>query len=212
LRIFIGIRFVAEIPQSDDNATILWLQKWSQGIHDWGFIWQRHNGHPMVLYYLANLGQYLLNGYWDGRLDFLVYAFIHTAYAAIVIMTFWNVLTPRDRGWLLTLIFVLFAVPFAGYRIAWGLLWPDTAMMVFSLSALYLAAYRGQSWSAVIFISILAALASVNTAAGLPGWLHGCRADAVPRGLGATTHQSGRGRLNYLPRDLSRPVFDSARQ
>lgn len=166
LRIFIGIRFVAEIPQFDDNATILWLQKWSQGIRDWGFIWQRHNGHPMVLYYLANLGQFLLNGYWDGRLDFLVYAFVHTAYAAIVIMTFWNILTPRDRGWLLALIFVLFAVPFPGYRIAWGLLWPDTAMMVFSLSALYLAAYRGQNWSAVIFISILAALASVNIAVG----------------------------------------------
>jgi hypothetical protein len=166
LRISIGIRFVAEIPQYDDNATILWLQKWSQGIHDWGFIWQRHNSHPLVLYYLANLGQYLLNGYWDGRLDFLVYAFVHTAYAAVVIATFWNVLTPRDRGWLLALIFVLFAVPFAGYRIAWGLLWPDTAMMAFSLSALYLAAYHGQRWSAVVFISILAALASVNYAAG----------------------------------------------
>jgi hypothetical protein len=166
LRIFIGIRFVAEIPQIDDNPTVLWLQKWSQGIHDWGFICHRNNGHVMVLYYLANLGQYLLNGYWDGRLDFLVYAFVYTAYAAVVILTFGNVLTPRDRGWLLALIFGLFAVPFAGYRIAWGLLWPGAAMMIFSLSALYLAAYRGQSWSAVIFISILAALASVNIAAG----------------------------------------------
>ncbi len=166
LRIFIGIRFVAEIPQIDDRPTLLWLQNWSQGIHDWGFIWQRHNGHPMELYYLANLGQYLLNGYWDGRLDFLVSAFIHTAYAAVVIGTFWNVLTPRDRGWLLVLIFGLFAVPFAGYRIAWGLLWPDTAMMAFSLLALYLAAYHGQRWTVIVFISILAALASVNFAIG----------------------------------------------
>jgi hypothetical protein len=165
-RIFVGIRFVAEIPQIDDNATLLWLQRWSQGIHDWGFIWQRHNGQPWVFYYLANLAQYRLNGYWDGRLDFLVHAFVHTAYAAVVIVTFWNVLTPRDRGCLLAFIFMLFAVPFAGYRIAWGLLWPDSAMMVFSLSALYLAAYRGQTWSSVIFISILAALASVNTAVG----------------------------------------------
>jgi uncharacterized membrane protein (DUF485 family) len=171
LRIFIGIRFVAEIPQIDDEPTLLWLQQWGQGVHDWGFLWHRHNGHPMVLYYLANLGQYLLNGYWDGRLDFLVYAFIHTAYAAVVMLTFWNVLTPRDRGWLLPFIFALFAIPFAGYRIAWGLLWPDTAMMLFSLWALYLAAYHGQRWSAVVFISLLAALASVNTAAGCLGGL-----------------------------------------
>lgn len=168
-RISIGIRFVAAIPQIDDNATILWLQKWSQGIHDWGFIWQRHNGHPMVLYYLANLGQYLMNGYWDGRLDFLVFAFIHTIYAAVLIMTFWNVLTPSDRRWLLIVVFVLFAVPFAGYRIAWGLLWPDTAMMLFSLLALYLSVYHGQSWYAVVFISLFAALASANTAAGCLG-------------------------------------------
>lgn len=166
IRIFIGIRFVTEIPRSDDDATLLWLQQWTQGVHDWGFIWERHNVHQMAFYYLANLGQYLLNGYWDGRLDFLVSTFIHTAYAAIVIATFWNVLTPRDRGWMLALIFMLFAVPFAGYCIAWGLLWPDTAMMGFSLLALYLTAYHGQKWSAVILICVLAALASVNTAAG----------------------------------------------
>jgi hypothetical protein len=171
LRIFIGIRFAIEIPQWDDNVTILWLQNWSQGIHDWGFIWHNHNGQPWALYYLANLGQYLLNGYWDGRLDFLVFAFAHTAYAAVVIATFWNVLTPRDRGWLLPLIFVLFAVPFAGYRIACAFLWPDTAMMIFSLSALYLAAYRGQSWSAVFFISVLAALASVTAVGCLAGFM-----------------------------------------
>lgn len=171
LRILVGIRFVAAIPQIDDDDTLLWLQQWSHGVHDWGFIWQRHNGHPMVLYYLANLAQYRLDGYWDGRLDFLVYVFVHTAYAAVVMLTFWNVLTPRDRGWFLTFIFVLFAVPFAGYRMAWGLLWPDTAMMLFSLWALYLAAYHGQSWNAVAGISILAALASVNTAAGCLGGL-----------------------------------------
>jgi len=166
LRIFIGIRFVAGIPQIDDNDTLIWLQQWSQGIHDWGFPWHRHNGHPMVLYYLASLGQYRFNGNWDGRLDFLVYAFAHTAYAAVVMFTFWNVLAPRDRGWLLTLVFVLFAVPFAGYRIAWGFLWPDTAMMLCSLLALHLLAYHGQSWRAVVTISLLATLASVNTAAG----------------------------------------------
>jgi hypothetical protein len=166
LRILIGIRFAVEIPQADDFSTANWLQQWSQGVHNWSFIWQRHNGHPMELYYLANLGQYLLNGYWDAQLDFLVYAVIHTAYAALVILTFWNLLTPRDRGWLLTLIFGLFAIPFAGYRIAWGLLWPDTTMMLFSLWALYLAAYRGQSWGAVPWICVLAALASINIAAG----------------------------------------------
>ena len=45
----------------------------------------------MELYYLANLGQFLMNGYWDGRLDFLIYAFVHTVYAAVVIATFWNI-------------------------------------------------------------------------------------------------------------------------
>ena len=133
VRIFTGIRFVAEIPQGDDTIPMSWLQNWSKGIHDWGFIFQRFNGHPMELYYLANLGQFLMNGYWDGRLDFLIYAFVHTVYAAVVIATFWNILTPRDRPWLLLFIFALFAVPFAGYRIAWGLLWPDTAIMLFGV-------------------------------------------------------------------------------
>jgi hypothetical protein len=169
LRIVVGIRFVLQIPQADDFSTVNWLQQWSLGVHDWAFIWQRHNGHPMVLYYLANLGQFLLNGYWDARLDFLVYALIHTAYAALVIFTFRNLLTPGDRGWLLTLIFGLFAIPFAGFRISWGLLWPDTMMMLFSLWALYLAAYRGQSWGAVFWICVLAGLASLNTAAGCLG-------------------------------------------
>jgi hypothetical protein len=166
VRIFIGTRFVAEIPQGDDTFTLSWLQSWSQGTHDWGFIFHRHNGHPMELYYLANLGQFLMNGYWDGRLDFLVCAFVHTAYAAVVIATFGNILTPRDRGWLLIFIFVLFAVPFGGYRIGWGLLWPQTAMMFFGVWALYVSVYRGQSWKGVAATLLLAALASVNTAAG----------------------------------------------
>ncbi len=166
LRIFIGIRFVAEIPQGDDTFTLSWLQTWSQGTHDWGFIFHRLNGHPMELYYLANLGQFLMNGYWDGRLDFLVYAFVHTAYAAVVIATFGNILTPRDRTWLLLFIFVLFAVPFGGYRIGWGLLWPETAMMLFGVWALYVSVYRGQSWIGVASTVLLAALASVNIAAG----------------------------------------------
>ncbi len=171
MRICIGIRFVGEIPHADDYATLLWLQGWFQGVHDWGFIWQRHNGHPMVLYYFANLAQYLLNGYWDARLDFLVSAFIHTAYAAVVIAIFGNVLTLRDRGWLLALVLVLFAIPFAGQCIAWGLLWPDTAMMIFALAALYLSAYHGQSGIAAVFVCLLVAIASVNTAAGCLGGL-----------------------------------------
>jgi hypothetical protein len=171
VRIFTGIRFVAEIPQGDDTIPMSWLQNWSKGIHDWGFIFQRFNGHPMELYYLANLGQFLMNGYWDGRLDFLIYAFIHTVYAAVVIATFWNILTPRDRPWLLLFIFALFAVPFAGYRIAWGLLWPDTAIMLFSVWALYASVYRGQSWFGVAFTVLLAALASANIAAGCLGAL-----------------------------------------
>jgi hypothetical protein len=166
VRIFIGNRFVAGIPQWDDTPTLWWLQKWSQGTHDLGFIFQRHNGHPMELYFLANLGQFLMNGYWDGRLDFLVYAFVHTAYAAVVIATFGNILTSRDRGWLLLFIFVLFAVPFGGYEIGWGFLWPDTAMMLFGIGALYVSVYHGQSWVGVASTVLLAALASVNIAAG----------------------------------------------
>jgi hypothetical protein len=169
MRIFIGIRFVAEIPQEDDLRTVEWLQKWAQGIHEWVFIITRHYGHPMEMYYLANLGQFLLNGYWDGRLDFLVYAFVHTAYAAVVIATFGNVLTPRDRGWILALIFLLFAVPFAGYRIAWGLLWPHSAMMTFALGAIYQVVYHGQSWRGVVFAIFLAACGSVNVGAGCLG-------------------------------------------
>ena len=171
MRIFIGIRFVGEVPHTDDYPTLLWLQKWFQGVHDWGFVWQRHNGHPMVLYYFTNLGQYLLNGYWDARLDFLVYALVHTAYATVVIATFWNVLTTADRGWILALVFVLFGLPFAGQCIALGLLWPDTAMMIFSLAALYLCAYHGQSWIAAVLVCVLVALASINMAAGCLGGL-----------------------------------------
>jgi hypothetical protein len=165
-RIFIGIRFVAAVPQGDDAYTLAWLQGWSQGVHNWGFIFQRHNGHPMELYYLANLGQFLLNGYWDPRLDFLVYVFIHTIYAAVVIATFGHLLAPRDRVWILFFILFLFAIPFAGYRIGWGLEWPDTAMMALALGGIHVSVYRGQTWSGATFTILLAALASVNLAAG----------------------------------------------
>jgi len=166
VRIFIGIRFITALPQLDDGSTLIWLQNWANGIHDWGFAWARHNSHPMPMYYFMNLGQYLLNGYWDGHLDFLVYAFIHTAYAAVVILTFWKVLTPQDRRWLLPLIFLLFVVPFAGYRIAWGFLWLHTAMMLFSLWTLYVAVHKRETWAGVGVTSLLALLAAFNSGAG----------------------------------------------
>ncbi len=170
-RIFIGIRFVAAIPQIDDWATIVWLQNWANGNHDWSFIWQRHNGHIMVLYNLLNLGQYLLNGYWDGHLDFLAFTIIHTLYAAVAIFAFQDLLTPRDRGWLLAFIFLLFALPFAGYRIGWGNEWPHSAMMLFSLWGLARTVYHGQSWNGVVSGLVLVGLASLNMASGCLGAL-----------------------------------------
>jgi hypothetical protein len=169
LRIFIGIRFVAQIPQGDDYRTLIWLQKFSEGIHDWGFIWQRSNGHFFVFYYLANLGQYLLDGYWDPRLDFLVYALVHVVEAAVVIFTFQNVLVPRDRWWILAFIFFLFAVPFGGYRIAWGNLWVYSDVMIFGLAALYLTAYHGEKWIGVIVVILIAGMGALNLAAGCLG-------------------------------------------
>jgi hypothetical protein len=171
-RIFIGIRFVAAIPQGDDWSTVLWLQKWAEGIHDWRYIWERHNGqHLLVLYNLANLGQYLLNGYWSGTLDFLTASFIHVAYGAVVIFTFKDLLSAKDRGWVLAFIFFLFAVPFAGYRVGWGNNWGHSAMMLFSLAALYRTVNNGQKWINVIHIFFLAALASLNMGSGCIGAL-----------------------------------------
>jgi len=169
LRIFIGNAFVPELPLVDDYDNFAWLQAWAQGVHNWGFIVVRYNGHPMELYKLAVLAQYLLNGYWDAHLDFLVSSLVHTFYAAVVILTFWDVLPPRHRRWLLLFIFALFAIPFAGYRISWGFLWPHAAGMAFSLAALYYSAYRGQTWSGVIFATLCALLAAMNNGAGCLG-------------------------------------------
>ena len=167
MRIYVGVRCLAEIPQMDDSTAISWLQKWSHGVHDWSVVWTLHNGaHPMELFYLANLVQYRLNGFWDGRLDFLVSAFVHTAYAAVAFWTFGHLLARRDRAWIYLFLLVLFALPFGGYRVGWGLLWPFSAMMVFTLPAVYLAAYRRQSWRTVIAICLLSALAAINFGAG----------------------------------------------
>ena len=167
MRIYVGVRCFAEVPQGDDGSTIGWLQRWSQGDHDWSMVWRLHNGsHPMEMFYLANLAQFQLNGFWDGRLDFLVSALVHTAYAAVVLWTFGGLLARRDRGWIYLFTLVLFAVPFGGYRIAWGLLWPNSAVMMFALPAIYLVAYRGQSWIAVALIGLLAGLAATNFGAG----------------------------------------------
>ncbi len=167
MRLYVGVRCLVEIPQADDGVMITWLQKWSTGVHDWSFIWRFHNNvHPLDIYYLCNLGQYLLNGFWDGRTDFLVSVLVHVLYAAVVFWTFADVLTRRDRWWIYLFTFVLFAVPFAGYRIGWGLVWPNCAPIVFALPAIYLVAHRGQDWASVALICLLAGLAALNTGGG----------------------------------------------
>ena len=136
-RIFVGVRYLTELPQADDGDTLVWLQKWSVGVHDWAHFWRLHNGvHPMEIYYLVSLGHFLLNGFWDERIDFLVSAFVHMFYAGATMLAFGNVLTRKDRRWIYLFILVLFMVPFAGYRIAWGMLWMDSALMACALAAL----------------------------------------------------------------------------
>ncbi len=140
IRIFIGIRYVALIPELDEWFTCSWLQSWSDGIHNWGYIFARNNNHPICMFLSLELGQYLLNGYWDSRLGFLAFSLIHTLYAAFVLIVFKDLLTSKDRGWLLAFVFFLFAIPFSGYRLTDSMLWPHAAMMLFGLWALYGAA------------------------------------------------------------------------
>jgi len=169
LRIFLGNPFVAQLPLVDDFYCLFWLQRWSEGVHDWSYVWSRHSEHPMELYNLLILTQFLLNGGWDARLDFLLGSVVHTFYAAVVILTFWDLLPPRYRGWLIFFIFALFAIPMSGYRISWGFLWPHAAGMAFSLAALYFSTHRGQIWSGVVLACLCAALAATNNAAGCLG-------------------------------------------
>ncbi len=84
----------------------------------------------------------------------------------MVLAIFSRVMSPRDQPWILASVLFLFAIPFAGYRISWGLLWPDSAMMTLGLAGIYVSVYRGQLWSGVFLAILLAALASMNTAAG----------------------------------------------
>ena len=166
VRIFVGIRFISPLPQLDDWWTVHWLQAWSDGVHNWAYIWQRKNDHPLEMYFLTDLVQYLRNGYWDARLDFLDNAVAHTIYALVVFLTFRNVLATRDRAWVTGLIFFIFVIPFAGYRINWGILWPHSAMLSFSLLALYLSAFRRDGWTGVGLTIGLAWLAAFNLADG----------------------------------------------
>ena len=168
LRISIGLRFVAEIPQSDDFSTIAWLQAWSQGLHNWAFIWQRHNGHPMELYYLANLGQYVLNGYWDSRWIFSSRLLFTRLMPPSSLQPF-GTSCDRVTGvgcWVSFSCFSRCPLPAIASP---GGCWPNSAMMAFAIMALYLTAYHAQRWKAVIFIIILAVLASFNFAAGCLG-------------------------------------------
>ena len=137
LRIFEGIHFVATIPQGDDMRILWLLQSLTQGHFDWTLFWARPNGHFFVLYYLINIVQYMFNGYWDPRLDFLTYAVIHAIEAGVVLFTFRHVLIQQDRWWFYIVLFFLFATPFGGYRIAWGNLYTYTNVVIFALPLLY---------------------------------------------------------------------------
>ena len=54
MRIYAGVRCLAEISQNDDGSSVAWLRRWSQGLHDWSQVWRLHNhSHPMDLYYLS---------------------------------------------------------------------------------------------------------------------------------------------------------------
>jgi hypothetical protein len=165
-RLFVGIRFVSEMPQADDLDTTRWLAAWALGQHDWSFIFHRINGHPMEFYYLANLGQFLLNGAWDARLDFIVSALIHTCYAGVALWVFCQIALPQERGWVAFLILTAFALPFGGYRISWGLLWVHTAMIMFAVLTIYAASRRPDTWGQVILIVVFATFAALNNGAG----------------------------------------------
>ena len=169
IRIFVGARFLSPLPQIDDWGVVAWLHNWANGIHDWSRIWMRNNDHPMELYYLAILLQYHLNGYWDSRLDFLAGALAHAVYALVIFLTFRDILGKRDRNWMTGFIFFLFAVPFAGYRINWGIIWPHSAMMTFDVLALYFAVYYRDTWVGVVVAVAFAFLGSLNMAAGCLG-------------------------------------------
>jgi hypothetical protein len=114
LRISLGIHLVASVPQGDDYRVLSLLQHWTDsGKIDWHLFWWRTNGHFFVIYYLINLLQFKLNGFWDPRLDFLTFAISHTLEAAAVMLAFRRLLPARDRGWLYAFIFFLFATPSA---------------------------------------------------------------------------------------------------
>jgi hypothetical protein len=167
IRIYAGVRCLAELPSGDDATTLTWLQGWSRGVHNWSFIFKLHNGaHPLEFFYLLSLVQYQINGFWDGRLDFIVFCLVHSVYAAVAFFVFRNVLERRDRGWIYTLIFVVFALPFAGYRISLGIMWPNLMPMILGLLSIYLFAYHRGSWATCAAICVLSLVAAGNTGTG----------------------------------------------
>jgi hypothetical protein len=176
VRLFVGDRFVALAPLPDDFETTVWLQAWKLGNHDWSYIFHRINGHPMELYYLCNLAQYCLNGVWDARLDFISMTIVHTLYAGAAFFVFLRLAQPGEKTWVLGLLLLLFMVPFAGYRVGWGLLWVHTAMIMFAILTIYAASGPLEKWSEVVLVVTLAFLASINNGGG-------CVAGVVAGGL-----------------------------
>ena len=122
IRLALVDRFSSTIPIADDWKFIDFLENWGHGNHDWGFLFQRHNGAHLTFFSrLVPALSVQMNGLWDHRLDSLFHALVYSAYALLAAVYFSRIV-PERSTFLRGMVLFFFAVPFAGFRVAWAFL------------------------------------------------------------------------------------------
>ncbi|HEX2750607.1 MAG TPA: hypothetical protein VHM91_21555 [Verrucomicrobiales bacterium] len=157
IRLALVDRFSSTIPIADDWQFIDFLENWSRGNHDWSFLFHRHNDAHLTLFSrLVPALSVQMNGLWDHRLDSLFHLLVYAAYALLAAVYFSRIV-PERATLLRGMVLFFFAIPFAGFRVAWAFLNAFDFCCLFAYLAFLLFAWnRGKlRWSLPLALLML---------------------------------------------------------